>query len=360
MSDITKTFKRNQIIISLHGIKTRGAWQKNLASKLNGMKYYPLDYGNFLAIQLIFPFLRTSKYHWFRKEYNRIVAENDGAIPSIIAHSFGTLILANAMVKFPDLKFDKIILAGSIVKRNFNFTEKYKSNSYTRLLNIVCKKDRWAKIASLICGTGSSGVTNFANEKSIETLEYPEMGHSDMLEDDVFNTRIVPFLLQFSYYKDGTEPHKLIDRICPYNAAYWSALTYNKQFIERFKMAKASGEFKNKNNKLISPPDKLIILIPSHYSEASHTERLNTFINMENITFELKNGEKRSVVGSSENIMYDIPTIIDTAEIFNHAYGEETAMEFIKCFSESLRHLTKECSYIEIQDLSKFKKTTKK
>jgi len=41
-----------QTVISIHGIKTRGKWQKDITPFLRNFVHEPLDFGNFLAIQL--------------------------------------------------------------------------------------------------------------------------------------------------------------------------------------------------------------------------------------------------------------------------------------------------------------------
>lgn len=46
-----------RVVISLHGIKTRGVWQKELAPELalGGFVPYVLDYGHLGAIELMRP-----------------------------------------------------------------------------------------------------------------------------------------------------------------------------------------------------------------------------------------------------------------------------------------------------------------
>ncbi len=228
------------VVISLHGILSRGEWQKKLSPLLHNCKYYPLDYGYWIILELFFPFLRTRRYEWFRKEYNNIREKNDRAIPSIIAHSFGTLILANAIKIFTDLKFDKIILTGSIIPRDFNFEEHYNRNRYTRLLNIISRNDIWSNLATFLPQTDSSGANGFINENCIEQDDdYKYLGHSGMLEDDVFIAKIVPFLSSPSIYQNG----KTLFTPDVYSAAAWSAMTYYEQYVGRFISAKANGKF---------------------------------------------------------------------------------------------------------------------
>src|SRR4051794_37252344 len=61
------------ILFSLHGIKTRGRWQKDVTPILGqaGFTVVPLDYGYFWALQLLSHRARRKKVDWFRDEYSR-------------------------------------------------------------------------------------------------------------------------------------------------------------------------------------------------------------------------------------------------------------------------------------------------
>ncbi|MBE6413996.1 MAG: hypothetical protein E7035_05560 [Verrucomicrobiaceae bacterium] len=339
--------KKNQILISLHGIRTRGVWQKKITPRLTGFKHYPLDYGFFSTLKFLNPFSRKKMVEWFRDEYNKIVEENQGMIPSIVAHSFGTYIVAEAMKCYQDIHFDKIILAGSIVKNDFNFEEEYKKNRYTSLLNFICKRDIWVKLAGHIYGFGNSGVYNFSNSNKIDVVKYENMGHSDMLEDDVFRNKMVPFLRKLSSYNNGDSPIRIIDQISTYDVAVWSALTYKEQFVQRYITALASGYFFNDENEQINQPKRLNIIIPSSPSEASSSARIIYFKDYNKISFKINNGDRRSAF-YDKGELYDIPSIIGTSEILSLYSNEDEAKNFIHHFSDALRNLTKNISNIEI------------
>src|SRR5579872_3702229 len=114
---------KRKIVISIHGIRTTGAWQKQIASLVSeqGWIYYPLDYGFFPFLLFSVPWIRQSRVEWFRKELNNIKMQYPGVQPSVVAHSNGTYIVSEALNKYPALKLDKIILCGAIVRRNFDW-----------------------------------------------------------------------------------------------------------------------------------------------------------------------------------------------------------------------------------------------
>lgn len=60
-----------RVVITVHGIRTRGAWQKQLTPILakHELIPYPLDYGRFSAMSFLIPWRRESKLNWFHNEY---------------------------------------------------------------------------------------------------------------------------------------------------------------------------------------------------------------------------------------------------------------------------------------------------
>src|SRR5262249_51900099 len=118
--------KQNQLVISLHGIRTRGTWQKEQLGKLlneEGFVHLALDYGRFLAVQMLIPYFRRKKMDWFLSKYNEYCSDSQNA-PSVIAHSFGTYIIAQVMEKHPEVRFDKMIFCGSIVRKQYSWTNR--------------------------------------------------------------------------------------------------------------------------------------------------------------------------------------------------------------------------------------------
>jgi len=109
------------VVVSLHGIRTTGRWQKDLTDVLtqSGYRHIPLDFGFFGAISLLWPSSRERKIEWFHRIYSEKLAALPSP-PSLIAHSFGTFIVIAAMAKYEDIRFERLILCGSLAKRNFS------------------------------------------------------------------------------------------------------------------------------------------------------------------------------------------------------------------------------------------------
>lgn len=187
-----------RVVISLHGIRTRGRWQKEIAPILSetGFTPWPLDYGYFPAIALLSGGAVSRRVEWFLAEYTRIV-ENDGDdFPSVIAHSLGTLIVAKAMEKYDYLRFDRVIFCGSIVRRDFNWREVIRRGQLKRLRNEHGSLDIWARVARhLVPDAGDSGIYGFVSPPpEIENHEFRFHRHSDYFRRLHYEEHWIPFL----------------------------------------------------------------------------------------------------------------------------------------------------------------------
>src|SRR5438876_545572 len=117
------------LVISIHGIRTRGEWQKVFASVVSGsrMKVESFDYGHYGLIRFLTPPFNSRMvdkfYNWYAstiKSCSAISLEHYEERPSVVAHSLGSWIVGYTMLKYEDVRFDKMILAGSILPRDFD------------------------------------------------------------------------------------------------------------------------------------------------------------------------------------------------------------------------------------------------
>ena len=187
-------------VMSLHGIRTRGVWQKDLAPVLarHGLVPWALDYGRFRADQFLRKGARLKKLTWLRTEYERVTAEAQSKRPSIIAHSFGSYLVAALLTKYPELVFDKIILTGSIVDRAFDWPALLSKGQVNLVRNDYGALDRVPGLATWVVGdTGDSGRQGFtkAHERLIQQ-KFPKHGHSDYFHRQHFVQYWIPTLMR--------------------------------------------------------------------------------------------------------------------------------------------------------------------
>jgi hypothetical protein len=93
-----------RLVFSLHGIESRGAWQKDLsnafvthATKADYLTPIALDYGRVRFSRLLSPWFRRAKVTDFLNSYCEWTRRALDARPSIIAHSFGTYVVARSL-----------------------------------------------------------------------------------------------------------------------------------------------------------------------------------------------------------------------------------------------------------------------
>ena len=213
-----------KLLISIHGIRTRGEWQKVLTPELNqaGFIHVPLDYGFFRAIQLIIPLLRNKQVKWFRDEYTQIKDRYPHLTASIIAHSFGTYLAAKAMELYEEIKFDQIIFCGSIVPQGYNWQDRIDRNQATRVLNECGRKDYVVRIAAFaISDAGPSGAFGF--KENIKDFLYQRhnngFGHSDYMYRLNYKNNWIPFL------KNIRTPENHPNNASPKNWKFYSTIT---------------------------------------------------------------------------------------------------------------------------------------
>ena len=212
MAEPVRETEARRIVISLHGIRTRGEWQKeSLTRELGdaGFIHVPLDYGFFSSVRLVLPWSRRKQVDWFRDKYTQHA--RDGEV-SIIAHSFGSYLVARAMQIYPEMVFDRIILCGSIVQRDYPWSKRIANGQCSGVLNDYGQVDIWARVAEyVVSDAGPSGVDGFTDEAdgNVTQREHPEFRHSDYFFELNYRKNWIPFL-------QGKPPESLTRADRPY------------------------------------------------------------------------------------------------------------------------------------------------
>jgi pimeloyl-ACP methyl ester carboxylesterase len=185
-------------VISVHGIRTRGEWQKTLNPALNeaDLNHVPLDYGFWRAVKLVAPWLRKRQVEWFRDEYERIRTRHQAGRPSVVAHSFGTYIVTKA-IELYNLEIDRLILCGSIVRTDYPWREVADRGLARAVLNDIGRRDLVVTLAPwIIPDAGPSGNRGFTNPPPalVQQVVHTDFGHSDVFYARNYETRWIPFL----------------------------------------------------------------------------------------------------------------------------------------------------------------------
>src|SRR5579871_3043104 len=181
-------------VISLHGIRTRGKWQKELTQDLNeaGFKHDPFDYGFFSFFKFLVPALRDREITAFRDRYTQHIKLKSNR-PHLIAHSLGSYIACRAMERYPEIEFDRVILCGSIVQDSYPW-QKIMPNRVRCGLNDYGQRDIWSALVSWV--VNDAGTSGFKDDAGGFLLQrnHPDFRHSDYFYTLNYQKNWIPFL----------------------------------------------------------------------------------------------------------------------------------------------------------------------
>jgi hypothetical protein len=195
-----------RLVISVHGIRTKAEWQKPLSKilKQNEILHTPYNFGYYNVFRFLFHQQNERMVDKFYEFYSGIIQNlgygidlNDNKKrPSIIAHSFGSYIVGYCMQKYSDVKFDKVIICGSILPQNFEWATLFMRDQINLILNEYGLKDKWANITGkYVKNTGNSGTKGFhiASTQLIEE-QFDFFKHSDYFRGQHVQAHWLPFL----------------------------------------------------------------------------------------------------------------------------------------------------------------------
>lgn len=187
-----------RIVVTIHGIQTQGKWQKDVTPHFarHGLVPYHIHYGWFSAFAFFFTWSRNKKVQSVRRELRDLVYQTGVRRFSVFAHSFGTFLAMEALTRENgNLKYDRVVLTGSILPRNYDWTkileekwvmavrnERATSDWVVGIVNFVSKHLHW--ISGLIAG--DSGRSEFDQKLPALIDAFVFGAHSEVLNVATF------------------------------------------------------------------------------------------------------------------------------------------------------------------------------
>lgn len=177
----------SNLVITVHGIRTFGQWQVRLARLIRdadpATRIENYRYGYFSVLAFLLPPFRWLATKRFRKALRSIVSRNPGARISIVAHSFGTHIVAWGLrgLRLGERpKVHTILLAGSVLKSDFPWSDLQDDDTLYRVVNDCGTHDNILLLSQfLVLLTGMAGRLGFSGMTSDRFLNrYFVGGHS--------------------------------------------------------------------------------------------------------------------------------------------------------------------------------------
>jgi pimeloyl-ACP methyl ester carboxylesterase len=200
------------VIFVIHGIRDLGYWTHKIARRVKdlGKKYGKVfatetsGYGYFPMLPFLFPAQRRAKMEWLMDQYVENMAIYPKACFSFVGHSNGTYLLARALKDYPCCRFKHVVFAGSVVRKDYDWEEFFKTEQIQAVLNYVATSD-WVvaffpKALQIFRSVdlGSAGHDGFAFNSatsSFHQIEYVRGGHSAALKEENWEA-IARFVVQ--------------------------------------------------------------------------------------------------------------------------------------------------------------------
>ena len=183
----------NKIVVTLHGIRTRGQWQKQITPYLarHGLIPYHLDYGFFGVLSFLLPWTRANRVQWLRTELRDLMDRTGAKRVSVIAHSFGTWLALEVLeAENGNIRFDRVVLTGSIVRRDFPWGSTLLRKRWIQALRneratgdwVVRAAELFSRLAGPIAAhAGASGALGFNTACPGVHDRHIAGGHSEVL-----------------------------------------------------------------------------------------------------------------------------------------------------------------------------------
>lgn len=198
--------------VTVHGMNTAGVWQQDFSWRLAQLYGYAIPvgiykYGNVKVAPFLAPLRRRHRkelLEYFRKVRAEMKASGHGGRPDVIAHSFGTWLLAKMLVsddsKDP-IVLGRVILTGSIIRPDFDWAQLLEAGRVEAVLCHQAGRDFPARLAHwFIRGTGPSSVRGFNDRQRVQHFLSPDFVHSDYFTEShmaaVLMDQWAPFLTQ--------------------------------------------------------------------------------------------------------------------------------------------------------------------
>lgn len=201
LSDLMSGQKRPPTVVNqkhavllIHGIRTRASWAEMVGKALEedcGVTAIPIRYGFFNSIKFLSPwFFRKAPIERVVRELR--MAQKDYTNVSVIAHSFGTHIIVNAL-KNRDISLHRIILCGCVVSDKFHRAEFAAQIGPDIILNDCGTHDVWPVLAtSCTWGFGSSGTFGMGTIGVRD--RFNKFGHGDYFDQEFVKEFWCPFI----------------------------------------------------------------------------------------------------------------------------------------------------------------------
>jgi len=130
------------VVFVIHGIRDRGFWTRRIARRIKEMarqrgklcRTVTSTYGYFPMGPFLLPWMRRSKVEWLLDQYVTAKVLYPAADFAFVGHSNGTYLLAKGLELCPALRFQRVVFAGSVVQRRYDWRRFLRQDSSRQAL----------------------------------------------------------------------------------------------------------------------------------------------------------------------------------------------------------------------------------
>jgi pimeloyl-ACP methyl ester carboxylesterase len=204
-ADGTVQERSPQVVLIVTGMGMRGELEDDLRCRVGQMFAPPVPvlvhrYGVARSGSLFRPCQRAATRRLAARL--RELSEADGPRPrppDVIAHSFGAWLVGHALRQNPDLRVGRIIMAGSVLRPDFDWHAIIGNGQAEAVLNHCGSHDLWAFVSEFfIPDSGPAGFRGFAECSGVFNRREPRFRHLTFFQarhiDIVHRTLWRPFL----------------------------------------------------------------------------------------------------------------------------------------------------------------------
>lgn len=183
-------------LVTVHGMNTDGPWQQDfswiIAKKLRYSA--PILVFKYPILRAMTLFERTQRLASTDLGERLSLAAGQASqragelspAPDVILHSYGTLLFSRLLLndRFSDLRFNRVILAGSIVRPDYDWSRHVKSGRIAHVVNHCGDKDIAVFVAEFMMpNSGPSGRVGF-QDSVVSNVRAPGYDHGSFFDLD--------------------------------------------------------------------------------------------------------------------------------------------------------------------------------
>lgn len=148
-------FEVTDVVFVIHGIRDKGFWTQKVAGTIKRLappgrfSSCTATYGYFAMLPFFIGSVRQRKVEWLMDQYVEVRARYPRANFHYVGHSNGTYLAAKALQDYPAARFDHVVFAGSVVRRDYDWLRlidpasrgSTRSPQVKKVLNYVATRD---------------------------------------------------------------------------------------------------------------------------------------------------------------------------------------------------------------------------